>query len=262
LPFEGWAAARGARLSYTTTGEGPDVVLLHAGIADRRMWEPLTARLDGVARVTSFDQRGFGRTEYEAGPYAPAEDVLALLDELGAEGAVLVGASFGGQVALEAAVHAPARVRALVLLDAALPDHPWSEEVEAFGAAEDAAIEAGDIAEATEVNVRMWAGGAAPAVQDLVRAMQLHAFELQLAAEPEPIDPDPPLAARLGALTMPAAVAHGDRDVADFAAIARRLAGELPSATLHEIAGAGHLPALEQPGAVAALVREVVERAG
>jgi pimeloyl-ACP methyl ester carboxylesterase len=173
LPFEGWAAARGARLSYTTTGEGPDVVLLHAGIADRRMWEPLTARLDGVARVTSFDQRGFGRTEYEAGPYAPAEDVLALLDELGAEGAVLVGASFGGQVALEAAVHAPARVRALVLLDAALPDHPWSEEVEAFGAAEDAAIEAGDIAEATEVNVRMWAAAPPPAVQDLVRAMQL-----------------------------------------------------------------------------------------
>ena len=53
---------------------------------------------------------------------------------------------------------------------------------------------------------------------------------------------------------MPTVVAHGDGDVADFVAIAHRLARELPDAVLHAIAGAGHLPALEQPAAVARLI--------
>jgi pimeloyl-ACP methyl ester carboxylesterase len=84
--------------------------------------------------------------------------------------------------------------------------------------------------------------------------MQRRAFDLQLAVEPEGDDLDPPVSERLADVTMPVTVAYGERDVEDFAAIARGLAEALPDATLHPIPGAGHLPALEQPDAVADLV--------
>jgi 3-oxoadipate enol-lactonase len=83
-----------------------------------------------------------------------------------------------------------------------------------------------------------------------VRDMQARAFALQLEVEPdhEPFDIRP---AEIG---IHVDVAYGEHDVEDFVAIARRLADEIPDATLHTIPGAGHLPALEQPDAVAALL--------
>ena len=60
---------------------------------------------------------------------------------------------------------------------------------------------------------------------------------------------------------MPATVAYGDRDVEDFEQIARRLHAGLPDATLHEIADAGHLLALDQPEAVTQLILRHLERA-
>jgi 3-oxoadipate enol-lactonase len=157
-------------------------------------------------------------------------------------------------VALELAVAHHRRVARLVLLDPPLPGHPSSEELEAFDAAEEAALEEGRVDDAVELNVRMWAPRATPAQQDLVREMQARAFRLQLEVETEPVGLDPPVSERLAEVVMPTVVAHGDGDVADFIAIAQRLARELPDATLHAIAGAGHLPALEQPGAVARLI--------
>ena len=168
--------------------------------------------------------------------------------------AVVVGSSFGGLVALEHAVAHPRRVRRLVLLDALLPGQPWSEGMTRFGEDEDAALEAGRIDEAVELNVAMWAPDAAPEQQDLVRDMQRRAFELQLATDSEPLNLDPPVSERLGECRMPVLVAYGAEDVPDFVAIAHRLARELPDATLMKIDGAGHLPALEQPGVVASAI--------
>jgi pimeloyl-ACP methyl ester carboxylesterase len=253
---EGTVAVDGARLWYRVDGDGPDLVLVHAGIADLRMWDGLVAELAGRRRCIRFDMRGFGRTTYPAGAFSGADDVEAVLAALDVHGAVVVGASFGGLVTMEHAIAHPGRVERLVLLDALLPDHDFSAEMEAFWVAEEAAVEAGRLDEAVELNVRQWAGGATAEHQALVREMQARAFELQLAEEPEPVEADPSVAERLHELAMPVAVAYGERDVADFIAIAQRLATELPDATLHAIAGAGHLPALEQPAAVAKLLLE------
>jgi 3-oxoadipate enol-lactonase len=91
-------------------------------------------------------------------------------------------------------------------------------------------------------------------VQALVREMYEQAIRLQVAVELDERPLDPPLSARLSDLRMPVSVAYGDRDVEDFVQIATRLAAELPLATLHRIPHAGHLPALEQPEAVAELI--------
>ena len=89
--------------------------------------------------------------------------------------------------------------------------------------------------------------------------MQRAAFELQLHEGADPEELEPPVSARPAAIEVPTTIAIGDRDVGDFAQIARRLHAELPQATLHSIPDAGHLLALDQPAAVGQLVVRHVE---
>jgi 3-oxoadipate enol-lactonase len=260
----GFAQIRNARLAWWSDGPadagGDPLVLVHAGVADARMWEPIVPALAARRRVVRFDMRGFGRSRSGKGPYSLDGDLAALLDALAIAHAHLVGASFGGLVALQFAAAHPGRVAALVLLAAALPDIEPSPELMAFAEAEEAAITVGQVEDAVQVNVRMWAGHSTPAVQALVAEMQRDAFALQLREGAVSGEPDPPVSARLGALAVPATVAYGDRDVRDFEQIARRLQAGLPGATLHAIAGGGHLLALDRPEAVAQLILRHLER--
>jgi len=254
----GIAELSGARLAWWTDGDGDGdgdpLVLVHAGVADARMWEPVLPALAAAHRVVRYDMRGFGATRTEPGSFSHAGDLCALLDTLGVERAHVVGASFGGQVALETAATAPARVASLVLLAAALPDIEPSPRLLAFAKAEESAIAVGRIDKAVEVNVRMWAQHSTPEVQALVADMQRIAFELQLREDADWDDLEPPVSARLGDITVPVTVAFGDGDVGDFEQVARRLDAALPDATLHEVTGAGHLLALDQPEAVTQLI--------
>jgi pimeloyl-ACP methyl ester carboxylesterase len=94
-----------------------------------------------------------------------------------------------------------------------------------------------------------------PAVVDLVAAMQRAAFEAQMDVDAELEEPDPPVARRLGDIGAPALVIVGADDVEDFVRLGERLAGELPGAEpLVRIAGAAHLPGLERPDEVAAVL--------
>jgi pimeloyl-ACP methyl ester carboxylesterase len=244
----------GAHLAHRVDGSGADVLLIHAGVADMRMWDAVVEELAGRLRTIRFDLRGFGETTAEPRLFSPSADIVALLEELGAPSATVVGASFGGRVALEFASEHPDRVRGLVLLDAGLPDHDWGERVQRFGADEEAALDAGRIDEAVELNVDMWAPGSPPHVRELVRDMQARAFALQADPALDIADLDPPLPERLGAIAVPAVVAYGEEDVPDYAAVAQRLVHELPDARLVAIPGAAHLPALDQPAAVARLI--------
>ena len=119
-------------LHHLDEGSGPVVVLLHAGVADLRMWDHQAAALAADHRVVRCDLHGFGQTPLTPGePYSDAEDVVRLLDELGVGEFALVGASQGGDVALQVASAVPERVTRLVLLCAALmlPLGPsWARE--------------------------------------------------------------------------------------------------------------------------------------
>ncbi len=222
------------------------VVLVHAGICDARMWDGFR-----VPAAVAHELRGFGGTPMpEAGEFSHADDLEAALD---GEPAALVGASFGGQVCLELAARSPGLVTKLVLLDAALPDHDWSDEVIAYAQEEDRLLEEGDLDGASDHNARFWA----PEVAELVRPMQRRSFELQIvsaAEDREPAEID------LAAIAAPTLVAVGELDRPDFHAIAARLTAEIQRAELAVIPGAGHLPALERPGETAALVRAFLAR--
>ena len=162
------------------------VVLVHAGICDNRMWDGF-APLLGEREVVRHELRGFGDTAMPAGgSFSYGADLEAALDGP----TVLVGASFGGFVCLDAAERRPELVAGLVLLDAPLFDHDFSDEMEAYGTEEERLLEAGDLDGVTELNVEFWEGGADAEVRDAVRAMQRRALDLQHGSEAEPQMPE------------------------------------------------------------------------
>ena len=241
-------------LAYDVTGDGPAVLLVHSGASDRRMWDGLVPLLAGRFRVIRPDLRGYGQTRAPGGRFSHARDLGEVLDYAGVEDAIVVGASFGGLVALELALTAESRVRGLVLLAPLLLDQDWYEDFRSFAAAEDAALEAGDLDGAVRLNMERWV---APEHRAAVAPQQHLAFELQLATELEPEELDPPAQARLGEIAAPTVVAVGEHDLQDFRAIAERLAAGVPGARLHRVPGAWHLLSLDEPELVARLVESV-----
>jgi len=247
-------------LSYDVAGDGPTVVLLHSTVCDRRMWEPQVPVLAAAGyRVVRCDFRGFGDSPVPDQPCSDADDVVELMDSLGAEQVALVGASGGGRVALEIAAGRPRRVTALALLCTAWSGHEPSAELRAFDAREEALFADGDVAGATELNVDLWVGPAADqAARELVCRMQRHAFDVQLAAEEFPplrTEPD------LGAITARTLLVSGAHDVIDFGEIAVELAKRIAGARHVELDWAGHLPSLERPGAVNPLLLDFLRGA-
>jgi 3-oxoadipate enol-lactonase len=237
-------------------GEGPELALVHEGICDSRMWDAQWDAYSREFRVLRCDLRGFGRTPLEAGGFSNARDLIELLEAERFERVALVGVSLGGRVVLEVALARPDLIRALVLVGPGLPGHEWSAETIAGWEEEEAALEAGDLDAAVEVNLRMWVDGPRrrpedvdPEVRARVGEMQRRAFELQLPvgddAHEELLVPD--LAARLAEVDVPTLVAVGDEDLPDMHAIAERLAREIPGAQHATIGGAAHVPSMERP---------------
>ena len=239
-------------LHHTVTGSGPAVVLVHAGVADGRMWDATRDALADAWTVVVPDLRGFGESPEppaDADDWSNSGDVLDLLDHLGIAEAALVGASFGGRVATEVAATAPDRVTRLVLLAPSAAGMHRGEALQAFADEEDALIEAGDVEAATELNVRTWLGpDADDAARELVREMQRHAFVVQLAADE--VDPED-VTVDLARVTMPTTVFHGAKDLDFFGRVARHLHEHLPQSDLVELPWAGHLPTLERPDEMA-----------
>ncbi|MFJ9808434.1 alpha/beta fold hydrolase [Streptomyces sp. NPDC101158] len=250
-------------LAHDVAGDGPStVLLLHSGVCDRRMWDAQFEALAAAGhRVVRCDLRGFGDSPVDR-PHVHADDVAALLDRLGVERAAVVGSSFGGEVALEFAARHPGRASSLVLLCAAAPGQEASPELRAFFGRENALLEADDLPGAVDLNVDFWLGPDAGAeARDLVRRMQARAFELQLAA-PEEFEPRSAdvTDADLASIGVPVLAVTGAHDVADFRAVATRLAGLLPDVRHVELDWAGHLPALERPEETTRLIGDFLSR--
>jgi pimeloyl-ACP methyl ester carboxylesterase len=224
-----------------------DVLLLHAGIADRRMWAPQIEALSGAGhRVLAPDLPGFGNAPLEPGTIAYVDYAAGLLDGP----AAVVGCSFGGRVALELALARPELVEQLVLIGAGLGRWDWSASAQAGFAEEEAALERGELAEAAASQASMWlAPDADPAVRELTEAMTIRSYEQQLPLEGQvqAVWPERSAEERLDEIGVPTLVVVGAEDVEDIAQMAEKLVAGIPGARLETIEGAGHLPSLERP---------------
>jgi len=242
-------------LAYEQAGDGPAVILLHSRVTDRRMWdEQWRTLLEAGYRVVRCDFRGHGETPAGKGAYSDDDDVLELADALGLDRFALAGSSYGGRVALRITARCPERVRALALLCAGMPGHVPSRRMAELSAAADALVSAGDVPGAVTLMVDAWLGPEADeTARTAVRTMRTAAYEAQLGL-PEPQLTDTETGLDLSAVVAPALVVTGGYDLPDFAEIGDALTAVLPSTRRVHLPWAGHLPGLERPEWIAALL--------
>lgn len=252
-----FACADGGRLRYSTAGAGEPVVLIHGLGLDAAMWDPQWPVLQRAFRTIRYDVRGFGDSTLPQGPYSHSADLLELLDFLDARPAHVVGLSMGGQLALRFALEHAGAVRSLTLIDAALSGYRWSEAwrrsmSEIHNAAKNGGVQAAK---------RLWLAHPlfAPLQRDPQLAAALAAMVERYSAwhwhNADPVrKPASPTA--LAAVSPRTLVIVGELDLPDFKSIAGQLAAEIPRASLHTVAGAGHMANMEAPAIVNALLLE------
>jgi 3-oxoadipate enol-lactonase len=244
------ASVNGVTITYHDSGgDGPAVVLSHGYLMDSSMFDAQVAALGPDYRVITWDERGFGGTR-ASGPFSywdSASDVLGLLDHLGIERAVLGGMSQGGFLSLRAALQAPQRVRALVLIDS------------------QAGLEDPATVPAYEEMERIWLEQGPEPVQDVVASIILGPPDGAIDYAPwftkwAAIDRDDTqfafrclidrddLTARLGEISCPALILHGTADAAipmeRAEAVRDGLAGPV---TLVKIEGGTHAANMSHP---------------
>jgi 3-oxoadipate enol-lactonase len=260
-----------ASLAVDDDGDGPVVVLVHAGIADRRMWAPVARGLvEAGLRVIRYDLRGYGESSLPGEPFSHHDDLAGLLAALDVPRATLAGCSFGGRVAIDAALAHPDLVNGLVLIGSVYSGCTWSDE---FRAAWDACagdIDDDDLESLAAAEVRFWVVGPRRGAGDVDPDLLRFAQEMDrgaLAAETalDSLDVrqlDPPAAGRLHEIGVPALVLTGAGDVPDIHRLADELTAGIPQAQrASSIAVAAHLVPLERPHEVAAAILSVVSPA-
>lgn len=249
------------------TGDGAAIVLLHAGVCDRRCWREAGGRLgDAGAHVVAYDRRGFGEVPPADRPFRHVDDLLAVIVAVSPAVPVwLVGSSMGGAVALDVALEAPDRVAGLVLLapavsgDADLDEASFNAATGGLAEAIDAAWTAGDVDACNRLEVHLWLDGPAEPegrVSGAARELALDMNRIVIAnGEPE-ADGASGLAtaSRVDEIAVPALVACGDLDVPTTIQRGAELAEQLANATYRMLPGRAHLPYLEAADEVAALI--------
>lgn len=226
------------------------VVFLHAFPYHSGMWEPQREALKGHARFIAFDAPGLGTRSANTTAYMlenVVDDLLTLLDHLRIEKCVLVGLSMGGYVALRAVARAPERVRGLVLADTqagADSDKARLGRADGLRALHrdgPAAFVAGQIEKQLSPRSRTMS----PELAGRLTALTADATEAGIAASLVAISTRADHTASLADIHVPTLVLVGGEDVVTPPPLAEVLAEKIPGATLHILAGAGHISSLE-----------------
>ena len=235
-------------------GSGPVLVLLHEGVGDSRMWDPVWSDLAACCRVIRYDVRGFGRSPAATEEFTLLGDLRAVLTHFDVGSAHLTGCSMGGCTAVEFALAEPDRVDSLVLLCPGIGGYPYPETPELDDACE-ALAEVGDDEGIIQILLDVWGrAGDDPLVTDLMRsAMRAWDGEEEFEREGEPIFD------RLGDLQAPTVLMVGDLDDAALIASNEEAARRIPGCELVRMTGVDHYPTVRAPKLVAdSILRQIV----
>ncbi len=242
----------GQRIRFDDSGgDGPPVILSHGFLMDREMFAPQVDALAPEYRVITWDERGFGETEFDGQPFTywdSARDCLGLLDHLGIDKAVLGGMSQGGFLSMRAALLAPERVRALVLIDTqAGTEDP--ERLPAYRQMQQTWLEHGPIDELAETIANLIIGKPALYAQWIAKWRELPRESMQ--APTECLFDREDLTERVGEISCQAIVFHGTADASIEIEKAEKLCSGLSDCRgLVRIEGGTHASNLTNPDEV------------
>lgn len=244
-------------LYHEITGEGETLILGHAGFVDNRMWDAQWNAFTEKYRVLRFDMQGFGQSGVATQPISRSEELLALMDSLNIEKAHLLGCSLSGAAYINFAIQHPQRVLSLTLVNA-VPDgfkmegEPPRYMMEMFGA-----MQTGDVAKASELQIRIWFDGMYREPEDVDSDLRQKAAEMNkiavqnntfFIADSQPVNPLSPLAIeRLHEIQCPVLLIDSTLDHPVLAEAAEIMLKQIPDAQRKIIEDAAHLPNMEKP---------------
>ena len=235
----------GARLWYDEAGDGPVVLLLHGGLGDSGLWEPVVPLLAERFRTIRTDLRFYGRSTGPAVPWSWQDDAVGVLDALGIERAAVVGLSLGGKLALDVALAHPDRLWAVAGVAPGLGGHAGNAYSEEQDARYETAEAAGDLEAAMEIDFEVWAPlGADERIRQL-----WHATPESTGVPPgiEPVEAGgAPATERLGELAVPTLVVTVAHDPAGMREIGPLVARAAPDARHVEL-DSDHYVTLREP---------------
>jgi pimeloyl-ACP methyl ester carboxylesterase len=260
----------GGALRVIDDGDGPPILLLHAGVADLRAWDAMVAPLVAAGyRVIRYDARGYGRSTTDDVEFSPRDDLWAVLDAEGVDRVAIVGNSRGGSLAFDTAIESPERVVAVVGVAAGVRGFDGGTTP-----AEDviiAAYEAVDEAEPfdpealTAFETGVWGDGPGqPAgrlradARDLLTEMN-GPLNDPASVKGSETRLDPPAAERLAELRCPVLAIAGTLDFSNVAVTARMLQATAPDARAVIWDDVAHMIGLEQPDRLAAEIVAFLE---
>jgi 3-oxoadipate enol-lactonase len=261
----------GGKIYYEVTGLAHQhpLVLLHAGIANLRMWDEQIKAFSKHYQVICYDTRAYGNSTTEAVEFSQRQDLLALLEHLKIDKAHLVGISRGGTIAMDFTLEFPHNVASLIMV-ASNPSGFESDdsEVEKTYFARDEELSESRNAEAmAALDVEMWVDGpgqpvgrASEKVCQKVHAMTLEHYQDYFAAflekEPTSVPLGPPAVKRLTAINVPTLFITGGLDFSYTVAAAELMMCEIPTAKHVVIPDAAHMVNMEKPEAFNKVVLE------
>ncbi|MCA2218124.1 alpha/beta fold hydrolase [Jidongwangia harbinensis] len=257
-------------IHYEEAGTGDAVVLLHAGGMDLRSWDDQVPALSATHRVIRVDARGHGRSPTPTEPFRQCDDIAELLDHLGVRRATLVGVSMGAGAATDTALEYPRLVSGLVVSGAGTNESvftdPWILDLQRRMAE---AQQRMDAATWMELYLQVLVVGPDRTADQvdpdvLARCREMLTATVTNHVRPEAVAPThvPGSWERLGEIGVPAMGIYGALDVTDHVAMVERFAAAVPGCALVRIDGAGHMPAMERPGAFTDAVLDLLAKVG
>jgi 3-oxoadipate enol-lactonase len=245
---DGYLDYEGGRVWYQEAGQGPAVLLLHAGGADSRMWDRHLERFARAYRTVRIDLPGAGASPFPDQPYVPNDLLARLLDALEIDRVALVGVSAGGGLAIDFAIEWPQRTWALVVVASGprgIDDLPPDPGLQAFSQA----IAAGERDRAAELFIEMWAPlRTSPELDGRIRRM-VHDSIGMLEVRPRGLLRMPAWSAaeRLGEIGVPTLALWGDRDLPQVGLVGERLVAGVPGARRVVLQGVDHFVPMRAP---------------
>lgn len=249
----------GVLLHYRLAGPAgaPVIALANSLGTDARIWDGVIARLSARYRLLSYDKRGHGLSDTPPGEYTlddHVDDLTGLLDHLDIDRLALAGVSVGGLIAQGLALRAPSRLSALVLCNTAakVGDFTsWNDRM--------ATVQGRGLGAIVDAVMDRWFS---PGFQQHRPAELAGWRNLFLRSDPAGYAAtcatlrDTDLTTEIGAIAVPTLVVAGSADRATPAELVRRCAEAIPGARFEVLEGVGHIPSIEQPAALAALIEQ------
>ena len=233
-----FAKVNSQEIFYTDSGgNGPIVILAHGFLMDQTMFDAQVAALSPEFRVITWDERGFGQTKWDGKDFSywdSADDCLGLMDHLGIKKCVIGGMSQGGFLTMRAALKAPERVTALVLIDTAA-DNDGPETLAGYRIMVDTWIEHGPVPDLTAVIANIIIAEPNESKKTIAKWQNFTTEAIKATANCLLNRDD--ITDRLGEIKCPAIILHGTADTA----ISMERAEELRKG----LVGAGKIVAIE-----------------